>query len=254
LRLFFVDPADVSNDTLILEKRDSRHIRDVLRMKPGDTLLVSDGEAYLYQVSIIRIDRAGVLCAVKDRQRLRLLLPPRVTLLQAIPKGSRMDWLVQKATEMGVHDIRPVYMQRSIRILSQVKAAHWQGRWQRIATDAAKQCGRADVPHVGEPTALSGVLEGISPHAVKIFFDEEEKTRSIRDLRRVAPNPDSVVLLVGPEGGASDGERESVAEQGFQSVSLGELTLRAETAGMLSVALVRYEWVKQAPGTAGGSG
>jgi len=251
LRLFFVSPELVFDDSLILPKRESHHIRDVLRMKAGDMLSVSDGSDFLYQVRIVAFDDRGVLCAISRQETLPPMSPPRVTLIQAIPKGPRMDWLIQKVTELGVQEIIPVYMHRSIGNATGEKSAHRQSRWYRIATDAAKQCGRPNIPRIDAPGSLSAAMERIPKGSLFIFCDEQEARRSLKDLRHQISDPGTIVLLVGPEGGTTDKERELLYQHGFLSVTLGELILRTETAAILSVGLVRHEWRKNA-GLSGG--
>lgn len=252
LKLFFVSPELVFKDKLVLAKRDSHHIRDVLRMKAGDMLAVSDGRTFLYRSRIMTFDTRGVVCAICGQEPLPPMSPPCVTLIQAVPKGPRMDWLVQKVTELGVQEIIPVYMGRSIGVAKGEKAVRRQSRWYRIATDAAKQCGRMNIPRIEAPSSLSAAMDRIPNGSLPIFCDEKEEGRSLRDLRNQVSDPGAIVLLVGPEGGTTDDERELISQHGFHPVTLGELILRTETAGIFSVGLVRYEWRTQA-GMKGGT-
>ncbi len=242
LRYFFVSPDRVFEETLMLDREDGRHIRDVLRMRIGDTLQVSDGSGLLYRAEISGFPDGEVLCAILETSFIPDPCSPRITLLQSVPKGKRMEWLVQKATEMGVYDIIPIYMERSVRVIEPERTGHWLQRWQRIAEEASKQCGRTDFPQIKDPVMLKEAVKQVDHLPIKIFFDENEKVRTLRKIRNACPEPGGVALLVGPEGGISPEEAKLLYEHGFVSVSLGNLILRVETAGILSVALVRYEW------------
>jgi len=242
MRYFFVSPERVFQGTLTLSGEDSHHVRDVLRMKIGDMLRVSDGSRFIFQTKIAGYKNGEALCSILEQSPLPRLSGPRVTLLQSIPKGKRMKWLIQKSTEIGLHELIPAVMQRSIRLVSREKAPRSVDRWRRIAEEAAKQCGRYELPLILEPIPLDEALKRVKGFPLRIFFNENEKEHFLREIRRAHPDPDRIALVVGPEGGLTPEESDLLASYGFISVSLGELVLRVETAGMLSVALVRYEW------------
>jgi 16S rRNA (uracil1498-N3)-methyltransferase len=226
----------------MLEREDGHHVRHVLRMEKGDTLQVSDGSEYLYRVKIVGYPKNDVLCSILEQTSLPPMPGPRITLLQSIPKGKRMEWLVQKSTEVGVCEIIPIIMHRSIRVLNTGREDHWIQRWQRIAEEAAKQCGRFEVPRVQGPFTLSDALKRVEEFPLRIYFDPNDKGRSLRQIHQECPEADRIALVIGPEGGVSDEDASLLSRQGFVSALLGDLVLRVETAGILSVALVRYEW------------
>ena len=242
MRYFFISPDRVFKETLMLDRENGRHIRDVLRMRIGDTLQVSDGSGLVYRVKISGFPEGEVSCVILGTSSIPDSCSLRITLLQSVPKGKRMEWLVQKAAEIGVHDIIPIYMERSVRILDPERTGHWLKRWQRIAQGASRQCGRPDFPRIKDPVMLHEAVNQVDHVPLKIFFDENEKVRTLRKVRNACPEPGSIALLVGPEGGISREEAGLLNEHGFIPVSLGGLILRSETAGILSAALVRYEW------------
>ncbi|MEK6775746.1 MAG: 16S rRNA (uracil(1498)-N(3))-methyltransferase [bacterium] len=248
MRYFFITPDRVFQDTLMLDRETGRHIRNVLRMRVGDALKVSDGSGLVYRVKISGFPEGEVLCAILGKSSIPDPHSLRVTLLQSVPKGKRMEWLVQKAAEVGVHEIVPIYMERSVRVLGPERTGHWIQRWQRIAKEASQQCGRPDFPRIKAPVLLNEALKQVETVSVRIYFNENEKRRILRDIRDASPEPESIALLVGPEGGISPEEAKLIEEHGFVSVSLGDMILRSETAGILSVALVRYEWGAAEPG------
>ncbi len=211
-------------------------------MKPGQSLRVSDGSRYLYEVEIKGYPGGEVLCTIVRQTPMPERTGPRITLLQAIPKGSRMDWLVQKTSELGVHEIVPVYMTRSVRTFSKAQALRRQDRWQRIAVEAAKQSDRTDYPLVCGPRPLTEAVDPGTRTSLSLYFDERETARHLKEVRRKATNPETIRLAVGPEGGLSAEDRSLLAGHHFLPVSLGTRPLRTETAGMVAVALVRHEW------------
>jgi len=243
VRCFFVSPDRVFEDTLILDREDCRHIRDVLRMPAGEHLRVSDGSDFVYRVRITAYPDESVLCSILEKESLPTGRTPRLTLMQSIPKGKRMEWLVQKSTEIGVHEIIPIVMDRSVRLVHPDKAGRWTRRMLRIAEEAAKQCGRFDLPRMKEPLRFREALERVEAFPLRIFFEPGGKGASLVRIHEKYPHPDGIVLLVGPEGGITAEEAALLSAQGFLSASLGEPVLRVETAGILSAALVRYEWV-----------
>ncbi len=242
MRYFFVSPERVFQENLILSGEESHHIRDVLRMDVGETLQVSDGRNFLFRARIAGYENGEALCSILEQSPLPPPPGPRVTLLQSIPKGKRMTWLVQKSTEVGVHELVPIMMQRSVRLVSSDKATHSTDRWRRVSEEAAKQCGRCELPLIQEPLTLDEALKRVENFPLRIFFNENEKEHSLREIRLDYPDPGRIALVVGPEGGTTSEESDLLSSYGFISASLGELVLRVETAGVLSVALVRYEW------------
>jgi 16S rRNA (uracil1498-N3)-methyltransferase len=254
VRYFFVQPERVFSDTLILEERDSLHIRKVLRKRKGDLLDVSDGIAFLYQVAIVDYRNGEMLCAIRDKNPLKRTKMPRVILLSSLPKGERMDWMIQKSTEVGVDEIVPVQMERSVRVLSPDKLAHRMSRWRRIARNAASQCGRAEYPQIHTPLVLGQALDRVQKYPLKVFSDTNETHRTLREVHKERLSPEKVVLLIGPEGGVTEKERALLLRSGFVPVILGKTILRVETAGILAVALIRYEWDQGDPGSKEGKG
>jgi len=213
-------------------------------MKTGGTLQVSDGAGHLYAARIDGFSNGEVICSILEKEHAPSVTPFQVTLLHSLPKGARMDWLVQKSTEAGVCEIVPVHMKRSVRILPPEHVDRRRIRWQRIAMEAAGQCGRVDLPRIRNPLSLTDALKRIRNFPLRIFFDIQGKSLPLSEIRRKCPVPGKAALLVGPEGGIAPEERAILTSHGFVPASLGKEVLRVETAGVLAVALVRYEWGK----------
>jgi 16S rRNA (uracil1498-N3)-methyltransferase len=242
LRTFFVHPDRVFDKSLLLEREDGHHIRDVLRLKIGDRLQVTDGVQRLFQATIQGYPEGQVLCSIQMMQRLPLPDGPKVTLLHAIPKGKRMDWLIQKTTEAGVHALMPVIMERSERVPASDKADRQKERWQRIVDEACKQSGRLLRPTIHEPSRLEQAVINVQDFPLRVYFQPSERETALRSIHLDFPEVDRIALVVGPEGGFTAEEEESFVSLGFVKAALGDLVLRVETAGVLAVALVRYEW------------
>jgi 16S rRNA (uracil1498-N3)-methyltransferase len=206
----------------------------VLRLQAGADVCVFDGSGMETEARIVRASAAGVELALGRRHLVPLPLAT-ITLLQSVPRGDRMDFIVQKTTELGVTRIVPVLSARGI-----VKPPPGKTRrWRTIAQEAARQSGRADVPVVAEVTALAVALaDAAAAGGTRLVLWEEERTLPLRKVLAQVPCL-PVTLLVGPEGGFSEEEVESARAQGFSSVGLGPRILRVETAALVAVALTQ---------------
>jgi 16S rRNA (uracil1498-N3)-methyltransferase len=219
---------------VVFAPREAHHLARVLRLSPGATVMVCDG----------RREAEAELVTVTDTQvTARLVSPPRassrpleVVLLQAMARGPKMDLIIRMSTELGLTAIWPVLTARSLPDPSAARLT----RWQRIAQEAAKQCGRADLPQIHVPAPLPRVLEGLGPVDLLLVPWEEER-RPIGEViagRRCA----AAAVLVGPEGGLTVEEVALARRAGGETVSLGSLILRTETAGLVATAMLLYEF------------
>jgi 16S rRNA (uracil1498-N3)-methyltransferase len=229
----FVPPEHLSGSHATLGAAAHRHLVKVLRLGPGAELRVFDGLGTEIDARIESVGHAMVGLVLGERRR----LPPpacTITLLVSPPRGERMDFVVQKTTELGVARIVPVTSARAM-----VKAgAHQTKRWQVIAQEASRQSGRADVPVVAEPLPLAAALAQAGPdHDHRLMLWEGERTRSLTGALASAPR--AVALLIGPEGGFAAEEAAQVVATGFAPVSLGPRILRSETAAVVAVALAQ---------------
>jgi len=233
----------------VLQQETAHHIRNVLRKRPGDILHVSDGVSACYQVVIEGFSQGEVHCSIQEQSPLADPPGPRVVLLFSLPKGNRMDWLVQKATEVGVAEVMPVTMKRSVREIDPKKLDHSMRRWEKIAVAAAGQCGRSEFPLFHPPRPFPEALRCLENVSLKFFADREGERTLLHDLVKSFPATRRISVLVGPEGGMTPDEKALLLQSGHVPVSLGETVLRVETAGILAVALVRYAWGGAMPAT-----
>ena len=230
----FAKPEQLQSERATLDEAAHRHLIKVLRLGAGATIQLFDGQGCEVEARIEAVGKSSVDVSLGERRQLR---PPActVTLIQAVPRGERMDLIVQKTTEIGVARIVPVLSQHSV---SKPPPGRTR-RWQTIAEEAARQSGRADVPMIEEPVARAAALASRGGRAdeSRFLLWEGERTESLH--RGLAGGPAHVALLVGPEGGFAPTEVEACIQAGFRSVGLGPRILRTETAAIVAVALAQ---------------
>ena len=233
-RRLFVPGERLGGPRLTLTGPEHRHIGLVLRARPGDPLTLFDGAGGEVEAEVIRVDRTETELALGAR---RAVAGPAasLTLLCAVPRGPRMDFLVQKTSELGVARIVPVVTERSV--ARPGAEAGKRSRWEKIAREAARQCGRADLPLVDPPAELAEALAGPNLPARRLALFEGERSRSLRAALD-GTQPAATALLIGPEGGFAPAELVVARAAGFEAVGLGERILRVETAAIVAVALV----------------
>jgi 16S rRNA (uracil1498-N3)-methyltransferase len=219
----------------------AKRLTRVLRLSVGDTLTAVDGEGAEHLLEIIAASAKSVV--VERRETVVVSREPslRLTVAQAIPKSQKMDLIVQKCVELGVSRIVPMTTERTIVHLDE-KESDRQRRWQKIAEQAAEQCGRTFVPEVAAPQSLTEALTVCNEVDACLLLDESEQVTRLRDALNTLPQAKSIALLIGPEGGFSAQEVQIAHRHGAQSVSLGPRILRTETAAMVTAALVLYHY------------
>ncbi len=217
----------------------TRYLSRVLRLRTGDTIAVFDGAGREFEATIARIDKADATL------RIGAALAPvaesalEVHLVQGVSRGERMDFVVQKATELGIQSISPVLTEHGVVRLDATRAAKRQEHWQKVAAGACEQCGRARLPRVDLPTPLKHWFGRQSSDTATDLILRPGAATSLRDL----DDPLSGIrLLVGPEGGFSDSEYLDAEAAGFLAVSLGARILRTETAAVAALAVLQSRW------------
>ncbi len=229
---------------------DVRHIKDVLRMNIGDTFFACDsiGNEFLCRISRITSDKveADIENAARNCCEPRII----VILCQGVAKGDKMDFIIQKTVELGINKIVPVMTEHTVvRYENHKDAEKKQIRWQRIAEEASKQCGRGVVPEVLVPTGLrEALLDCIDESTLLIMPYENETETTLKQVLKENENKladggqiKKIAVFIGPEGGISSKEAEFAKQLGFRAVTLGKRILRTETAGLSVVAAIRYE-------------
>ena len=216
----------------------ARHVQ-VLRMQPGQTLTLFNGEGGEFNAEVQHMGRSDVRVVVGEHRDVECEAAVRVHLAVGMPANERMDWLVEKATELGVHRITPLMTERSVVRLSGERAEKKQAHWQAVAASASEQCGRNRVPLIDAPERLDAWLsqQTAQTEVVHGVLSLHASTQPLSGLRTRA-QPTTWVLLNGPEGGLTDAEDAAARAQGFVALSLGNRVLRAETAALGALALL----------------
>lgn len=238
---FFIAPNDLTGEEVTISGGDFKHITRVLRLGPGDRIIgvLPPGREYTVEITLVGHDR---LFGRVTGQARRLIEPPlEVTLAQALVKGDKLDYIIQKATELGVSRFVPLQTERSIVRLDEGKAEERRLRWQKIAQEAAEQSGRTTMPLVKGLSTLTDLILETGSYDLAFLLWEGENRRGIKSLLRSARNPQRVLLVIGPEGGFSPKEVAQARGGGLTPVSLGPRILRTETAGPVAAALLLYE-------------
>ncbi len=238
---FFVLPQQIQDDTIHIEGGDALHIGKVLRLTVGDRITVCDGAGVDYEAQIQQMRPQEVLAKIVGRKRADTEPSLRVVLYQGIPKGTKMDYVIQKAVELGVAQIVPVALKRTVVKLDAKGAAGKVVRWNKIAAEASKQCNRAVIPQVAPVVTLHEALSQMQQQLKLIPYEAEEK-KGLRDALQQYPQVSSVGVLIGPEGGFDREEVEQAISAGLLPVRLGKRILRTETAPLAVIAALMYAY------------
>ena len=242
MRRFFVPPGSLERETISIEGELHHHMTRVLRLKIGASVLLADGEGHEVRGTIVEVGKES-LAVERDTEVLAEAadsgLP--ITLYQGLPKGDKLELILQKGTELGAAAIVPFQADRSVSRIGQEQLSGKLERWQRIAGEAARQSQRISLPQISFAVGLDEVLASANHPLKLLLWEEERETR----LRRVLENqsaPESIAVIVGPEGGLTENEARQARETGFIPVSLGPRILRTETAGLAILSILQFHW------------
>ena len=238
--LFFAEASQFEGEQVTLRGTDAHHIRNVLRMKPGEEILVSDGAGRNCRAEIREIGEESVICRILEEDKNREL-PSRIFVFQCLPKGDKMETVIQKCVELGAAGIVPVSSRYCVVKLEGKKAEGKVSRWNAIAKSAAEQSKRSLVPEVTEVKSFREALAYAASFPRKaLLYENAEGMKATRDFVENLKPGEDIAVLVGPEGGFSPEEAEEAEMAGFISLSLGRRILRTETAGMAFCAVLSY--------------
>ncbi len=267
----FLPPEELASGKSIITGENARRLALVLRVQPGETVTALDGRGFRYECRVVSVHKKEVVAEVVGKESYSAESSVPITLAQGIPKGEKMDAIVQKSTELGVSKIIPLITGRSL-----VRHTHRAARWRRIALSASQQSGRQKIPEVESPRDFSEFLvsqiaydrpdlhpfspgDGInsgsppsipSPPAgegrgekgpLKIIFSEGHGERNLKKVLRSFGGTGGITLLIGPEGGFSGEEVTEAVKTGFIRASLGPRILRTETAPVAAISIIQYE-------------
>lgn len=237
---FFVKPGQVKEGTVEIVGSDVNHIRNVLRMKPGEKLCVNDGSCG-YLCCVAQLEPELVTAHILEKQEKSSELPVKIYLFQGIPKGDKFETIIQKCVELGVYEIVPVEMKRCVVKLDSKKEESKRKRWQAVSESAAKQAGRGLIPQIHPVLSFRGALDyaGELDH-ILLPYEHAQNMEETRKAFMTVKTGQSVAVWIGPEGGFEAEEVTMAQERGARAITLGRRILRTETAGMAVLAMLGY--------------
>ena len=239
---FFIKKVQIKDHHIEIRGELLRHLRASLRVQRGERIFCVDEDAGCYTVVVTHVGKDLLTGDVTEEVKRGEGPAVYIHIVQAIPKGPRLDFIIEKATELGASAITPVMTERSVVRIEKERVGEKLKRWSRIALESAQQSGRWDVPEIAPPVTLSEFLTSFKKADLNLLLWEGEKRVTIKDVLKGAQEAKSVTVLIGPEGGFSEDEVEKAVEKGFVSVSLGELILRTETAPIAALSILQYEF------------
>jgi 16S rRNA (uracil1498-N3)-methyltransferase len=235
---FYATPSNFTETSVRIEADEAHHLTRVLRLAAGSRVFVFDGEGVEFECEVARVAKHEVDLIMLRRLDDVVESPLRLTLAQALVKGDKFDWVIQKATELGVTRIVPLVTDHSDIRRAEERAGQRMQRWRRISLEALKQCGRRKIVEINEPAAFADFCESAAQDACLIF--SERGGESLAEVSAKLPAVNQLSLCVASEGGWSEDELRKAASCGFRPVSLGSRILRTETAAIVAVSLAQH--------------
>lgn len=240
---FFVEPGQIQDRKIVITGSDVNHIKNVLRMKIGEEIAVSNGvDSREYRCGIDAYTEDEVVCTLRFIKEDGVELPSRIYLFQGLPKADKMELVIQKAVELGVYEVIPVAAKRSVVKLDEKKSVAKVVRWQTIAEAAAKQSRRGVIPAVHPVMSMHEAADYARPMDVKLIpYELAEDMRHTKELIEAVKPGESIAIFIGPEGGFEESEVQAAVEAGAEPVTLGRRILRTETAGLAVLSWLMYQ-------------
>jgi 16S rRNA (uracil1498-N3)-methyltransferase len=237
--VFFLPPESITPPSITVPPSLQAHLRDSLRLELGEQLLVCDGHGTRYLMELTRVTKQELVGRILSTSREPARTAPRLLLGQAVLKGEKMDWVIQKATELGVSEIIPLQSRHTIVQLRPERLDGQLARWQRIALEAAQQSEQWHVPVIARPQTLTECLTSRPAPALPLILTERREGLSLRAITLPTGGDESVLVLIGPEGGWSKEETAQAEQAGYILMTLGPHILRAETAAIVALGILQ---------------
>ncbi len=238
---FFAEPGHIGEKEIVITGADVNHIRNVLRMRTDEEVLIADGQGAEYRCKLTELGENEVRAQILWKLSGNAELPSQITLFQGLPKSDKMDLIVQKCVELGVSRIVPVSTKRTVVKLDAKKEQTRIKRWSTISESAAKQSGRGVIPEVSEVMTFGEALEEAKHLDVLLIpYERAEHMAETRQILEGIKPGQSVGIFIGPEGGFEESEVEKAVTAGAKAITLGKRILRTETAGMAVLAMLGY--------------
>lgn len=235
MRRFFIDQDSISGDTAIISGPEARHISTVLRLKPGSSIELFDGNGLVYTAQITNVDKSAIKTTIVESHH-HQEYAPFLSVVQSMVKGKKMDLIIQKATELGVSTFQPIITRHCD--IKNVPAGQ-NDRWQRITLEACKQCNRP-TPMLCLPTvSFERFVANVDKSTTKVIFWENDSTGGVL-TQQITTTTGRALILIGPEGGFAHDEVDAAIKQGFTPATLGPRILRAETAAIAAISIVQF--------------
>ena len=240
---FFVEPSQIQGNRIVITGSDVNHIKNVLRMKPGDEIAVSNGmDGKEYRCGIEAFTEDEIVCGLRFVKEDGVELPSKIYLFQGLPKADKMELIIQKAVELGAFEVIPVAAKRCVVRLDEKKAAGKISRWQGIAEAAAKQSKRAVIPKVHPVLSMKEAVAYAQNMDVKLIpYELAEGMQHTKQMIEAVKPEQSIAVFIGPEGGFEESEIQMAREAGIEPVTLGRRILRTETAGFTVISWLMYQ-------------
>jgi len=238
---FFVPRKSINHQRATVEGPELDHLRKVLRLGPGDSIMVFDDAGWEHEAVIRSLSAQAAEIDLLRSVQAERESPLQLTLAVGLTKGEKMDFVVEKATELGAQAIVPFVSAYTVPKLDQRKIEKRGERWQKIALAAAKQCRRTRIPEIFPLVNFENMVQQTAG-PLNLLFWEKEAHQTLKEVHAVDPDARSILLVIGPEGGLSDPEADLAQQHGFKAIRLGRRILRAETAAVAATSLVQYLW------------
>lgn len=239
---FFVEPSQIQDKRIVITGSDVNHIKNVLRMKTGDEIAVSNGiDGKEYRCGIESLTEDEIVCALRFIKEDGVELASKIYLFQGLPKADKMELIIQKAVELGAYEVIPVSTKRCVVKLDEKKAANKVSRWQGIAEAAAKQSKRAVIPRVHSVLGMKEAVAYAQDMEIKLIpYELAEDMQHTKQMIEAVQPGQSVAIFIGPEGGFEESEIQTALEAGIEPITLGRRILRTETAGFTVISWLMY--------------
>lgn len=246
MQRYFVEKQQFENDKVHILGDDARHIGKVMRGRAGDEIIVCDGQGRIVLVQLESIEQGEVVAAVIEEIAERSEARFRVGIAQSLPKGDKLETVIQKCTEIGAASFVPFLSERTVVQYDSKKEEKRLQRWSKIAKEAAEQSHRSRIPDVVQPLTYKQLLKTFGEYDLVLFCYEKEDGQQLRDIVRPfaeerREGAANILVVVGPEGGFSEREADEASAAGASLTGLGKRILRAETAGMTALSCILYE-------------
>lgn len=239
---FFVSSDAVKGDCIQVSGKEAHHIIDVMRLKPLDKVVTFDGSGKEYVGFIKEIKTKSVTIEIVETKSPHCKETSRITLIQAIPKKDKMDYIVEKSTELGVSRIIPLVTKRTIPDWDDQKRKAAVGRWQKIALEASKQCGRSDIPAIDDIKTVRDIVTVATDYDCALIAALDDRAIRLKDAMS-GFGGGKVAIAIGPEGDFTADEIDDVRRAGFKLVNLGSRVLKSDTAGLFVLSILNYELI-----------